>query len=868
MRSLRLKLRALFNRRKLDRDLQDEIAYHLEQRQAHGEARAAFGNVTLIQESTRDLWMFSWLEDLSRDVRHALRTMRHAPGHTLAIVLLLAVGIGANAAIFSLTYPILIDRLPVPEPNRLISFDGINTQRGRPGGWGWSGPTFEAFQRRYASADVAAAGAIPPGAGTDRRFDGLETKLVTGNFFHVLGLGAASGRLLVPEDDTYDDPRAVFVLSDASWKGRLGGDPSVIGREFQLYGRTFTLVGVTPGDFRGMGADIWIPYNWQPVVGDRDVRRDRGRSWLDLMGRLKPGVSLAQAQAEADIAWSQVRTEFRLPPEFSLRLQRGDRGFEGLRNRFATPLWILTGAVAMLLVIACANVASLLLARSGARQKEIAVRQAIGCGRARLIRQFLVESLVLACCGGLLGLVLAAVGARTLVAMAAPEAIEAVDPGLNGGVLWFTLAVSVGSAVLFGLIPAWRASKVSIEPVLKSAARGASASRSRQLLNRSCVVVQTAFSAVLVLGAALFGQSLYRLYSFDAGFEREQVITATVNARALGFRSNPDPQYAAAADRLVERLSVLPGVESVSVTGTGFLTGSSRTTGIVVQGRETESPRSPVRVNQATSNFLETLGVSIIMGRGFSPRDTTGAPLVAVVNQSFTRAHFPNETPIGKRLNAGYATPVEIVGVARDSKYNDFREESVPLVYLPLHQDPRNFNHVQLKVHGSAEALVPLVRAAILEVDPRFAPTRVETLEASLDRVLARDILLARLSGLFGALALLVACFGVYGMISYVVASRTAEIGVRLAIGAQPRGVLGHVIGDALKTVGPGLALGLAGALAVERVITSLLFGATGRDLATYAAVAGCLLLTSVVAAYVPARRASRIDPVIALRCE
>jgi hypothetical protein len=320
MHSLRLKLRALFNRRKLDRDLQDELAYHLEQRQAHGGVRAPFGNVTAIQEVTRELWMFLWLEDIWRDVRHAFRAMRQAPGHTLAIVLLLAVGIGANAAIFSLTYPILIERLPVAEPNRLISFDGISTQRGRTGGWGWSGPTFEAFRPRYGSADIAASGSVPPGAGTDRRFDGLETTLVTGNFFQVLGLEPASGRLLVPEDDTYDDPHAVFVLSHAGWRVRLGGAPDVVGRQFQLYGRSFTLVGITPVDFRGMGADIWIPYNWQPAVGDRDVRRDRGRSWLGLTGRLKPGVSLDQAQAEANVVWSQVRTEFQLPPEFSLRI--------------------------------------------------------------------------------------------------------------------------------------------------------------------------------------------------------------------------------------------------------------------------------------------------------------------------------------------------------------------------------------------------------------------------------------------------------------------------------------------------------------------------------------------------------------------
>jgi len=867
MRSLRLKLRALLKRRQLERDLREEMAYHLEQRQLHGDTRVPFGNITAIQETTRDVWMFRWLEDLSRDVRHAFRTMRHAPGHTLAIVLLLAVGVGANAAIFSLTYPILIERLPVREPDRLVSFAAISTQRAG-GGLGWSGPAFDFFRRQYGSAEVAAIGSVQAGAGTDLRFDGLETTLVTGNYFHVLGLDAARGRLLAPQDDSYDAPRPVFVLSNAAWTSRLGGDRNAIGAEFQLYGRPFTLVGVTPPDFRGAGGDIWLPYNWQPAVGDRDVRNDRGRSWLALTGRLKSGVSLAQAQAEANVAWSGVRAEFRLPPEFSLQLGPADRGFAGLRNRFETPLLILTGAVGMLLLIACANVASLLLARAGSRQKEIAVRQAIGCGRARLIRQLLVESLVLAGCGGLLGLAVATAGAQTLVAMAAPDALEAVGPGLNTGVLLFTLAVSAVSSVLFGLIPALRASKVSIETALKSAARGASASRSRQLLNRSCVVIQTAFSVVLVLGAALFGQSLYRLYSFDAGFERSQVVTATVNARALGFRSNPDPQYATAADRLMEHLSRLPAVESVSVTGTGFLTGSSRTAIILIQAREAESPRGPVRVNQATSNFLETLGVPVLEGRGFSARDTMGAPPVAIVNQTFARAYFPNETPIGKRLQLSANASMEIVGVARDSKYNDLREEAVPLVFVPLHQDPRNFNHVQVKVRGSAETLVPLIRAAILEVDPRYAPTRVETLATSLDRVLARDILLARLSGLFGAVALLVACFGVYGLISYVVESRTAEIGVRLAIGAQPRGVLTRVIADALKTVTPGVALGLTGAVAAERVIASLLFGAEGGNLPTYAAVAGCLLLTSVIAAYLPARRASRIDPVTALRCE
>ncbi len=865
MRAIRLKLKALFRRRQLNRDLQDELAYHLEQRQLHGETRAPFGNPTLIQEATRDVWMFRWLEELSRDVRHAFRTMRHAPGYTLAVILLLAVGIGSNAAIFSLTYPIMIDRLPVHDPDRLVSVAGISRSVGN--GLSWSGPSFDFFRERYASADLAASGSVAAGAGTEPRFEGLTTMLVTGNYFQVLGLETGRGRLLAPEDDS-EPPRAVFVISEAAWKGRLGSDLNVLGRQFQLYGRPFTLVGVAPPGFRGVGGDVWLPYNWQPVVGDRDVRKDRGRTWLDVTGRLKPTVSLAQAQAEGDVIWSQLRNEFRLSPEVALQLGPADRGFEGLRNRFGTPLRILTGAVVMLLLITCANVASLLLARTGARQKEIAVRQAIGCGRARLIRQFVVESLVLSACGGLLGLGLATAGAQALVSMAAPEALESIDPGVNAAVLWFTLGVSAGSAILFGLLPAVRASRMSIEPALKSAPRGASASRSRQLLNRSCVVVQTAFSVVLVVGAALFGQSLYRLYSFDAGFERQHVITATVNARALGIKANPDPQYAVAADRLIERLQRLPGVQSVSVTGTGFLSGASRTFRLAIEGRAAENAGGPVRVNQATSDFLSTLGVPIIAGRTFSARDSAGAPLVAIINETFARTYFPNETPLGKRFRQDNGASVEIVGVARDSKYNDIREEAVPLVFLPLHQDQRNFNHVQIKFQGPADSLLAQVQAAIVEADPRFAPTRVETLETSLDRILARDILLSRLSGLFGGAALLVACFGVYGLISYVVESRTAEIGVRLAIGARPRWILGQIVGDALKTVAPGLALGLGGAIAAERVVASLLFDAAGRELETYVVVIACLLLTSVLAAYIPARRASRIDPVIALRSE
>jgi predicted permease len=520
--------------------------------------------------------------------------------------------------------------------------------------------------------------------------------------------------------------------------------------------------------------------------------------------------------------------------------------------------------VGMLFLIACANVASLLLARAGVRQREMAVRQALGCSRWRLIRQSLIESALLALCGGALGLALAVVGSRQLVTLAVPTAARAIDVSLDGTVLLYALAASMFAVLVFGLAPAIRASRVSFDAALKSGTRSATASR--QPMNRLIVVGQTALCVVLVTGSALFGQSLYRLYGLDAGFDREQVVTATVNSQALGFELD-DPRYVPMADRLVERLSAVPGVRSVSIAATGFLTGSARARGNqVVEG----TPVQALRINQVTDAFLPTLGVRLIEGRSFDSRDRGKGVRTAVVNATFARSFFPGQSAIGKRFwsNDRPSEPIEIVGVAQDSKYNDLREEAVPLAFLPMAQFPQNFNHIQMKVSGPPATLIAQIRRAILEVDPRLRPSRVETLEESLDRVVARDILLARLSGLFGGIALLLACFGIYGMISYTVAARRTEIGIRMALGAQPGEVRGRIIGDALRVVAPGIAIGLIVALAAERYVESFLFGVTGRDPVTYGLVAIGLVVAAVLAAYLPGRRASRIDPVIALRCE
>jgi predicted permease len=660
----------------------------------------------------------------------------------------------------------------------------------------------------------------------------------------------------------------VIVLSYDFWRRVFSSERGVIGQNVYLFGTPFTILGVMPESFRGIGRDFWVPLNMQPVAGGgEDLRNNAGRTWLRVIGRVKSGASRDQAQSEAVIVLNQVIPVPPGQPPWKISVDPGNRSFtlNMLEEQYGSPLKILMAAVGMLLLVACANVGSILLARSGARRQEIAVRQAIGCGRGRLLRQFLVENLLLAGTGGMLGVLLAVLGARGLVLLAEPETLDRVYAGMNPTVLLFTLGVSMGAAILFGLVPALRASYSSIDPVLKTASRGARGSRSRLWLNRTFVVAQAALSMMLVIGAALFAVNLYRLYRVDPGYAPAQIVSATVNGRNLGYK---DPlEFARLAERLVDHISDIPGVQSASVSATGFLTTGRRTNDALIESPEGPRPVGNVRVDQSSRSLLETLGIPILAGRGFQDSNGAEALREVIVNRQFVEAHFDGENPLGKRI-VFEDSPATIVGVAGDAKFNDLREQPTAVAFLPIDQFPARFNVINVRTSGPAAAAIPFITRAILDIEPRLRPSRVETLDASRDRVIARDILLARLSGLFGAMALLVACFGIYGMISYVVASRTGEIGIRLALGAQPAAVRGSVIADALKTVVPGLALGVLGALAMERYVEGLLFNVTGRDPWTYSAVAVSLMVTSILAAWLPAGRASRIDPLSALRSE
>jgi len=872
LREIRYRIRALFRRRQLDRDLQDELADHLARRGESG--RAPFGNITLVQEQTRDVWTFTLLEDLARDLRHALRTLRNTPAQTAAIVLLLAISIGATSAIFSVVNAALLSELPVADPKGLVV---LNRLLGNVRVGAFSTPSARELQRQIASMELAASGVLTNpqlklSADAGEEIPELQTSLVSGNFFQLLGVQAALGRVFTAEDDRYEDPHAVVVLSHQFWRRYLGADRGVIGRQVYLHNVPFTVVGVMPESFRGMGRDFWVPLNMQPVAsGGEDARNNTGRSWLAMIGRLKPGISRDQARSELEIVFNRVTPPPPGQPGWKLSVDPGNRSFvyASLGTQYASPLWILMGAVTMLLLVACANVASILLARAGARQQEVAVRQAIGCGRSRLVRQFLTESSVLAAGGAGLGLLVAAGGSQALVSLAPPGSLDVVYSGLDGTVLWFTFVVSILSALLFGVAPALRASRLTIEPVLKGGSRGNTDTYARLWMNRAFVVTQAALSMILVMGAALFAVSLYQLYHVDPGYSTSRILSVPVNTRNLGYQVETG-QYAALAQRVVDRLVQVPGVQFASVSAAGFLSQSGRTTDVFIDSEQGRTRVGDVRVDQSSRSLLETMGIPVLAGRAFQPGDRAGAPPVAIVNEQFVRQHFQGRNPVGSRVwFDNERTPaVEVIGVAGDAKLNDIREQPLAIAYLSIDQFPYRFNFINIRTEDAASAILPFVGQAIREVEPRLRPSRIETLATSLDRILSRDILLARISGLFGAMALLVACFGVYGMISYVVAERTREIGIRLALGAEPWEIRRRMVADALKSVVLGLLIGIIAAVAGEKAIRSLLFGVQGSNPYIYAAVAACLILTSASAAWLPARRAGDIDPAIALRSE
>ncbi|HEX6069119.1 MAG TPA: ABC transporter permease [Longimicrobiaceae bacterium] len=888
----------------LSSELHRELEFHLTERidelmasgmteeEARREARLRFGNPAVQKERVRDRDILPWLDSLVADVRYALRSLRASPGFAVVAILSLGLAIGANTAIFSLIDAVLLRSLPVMRPEELVRV----TTPMRSGGLGegsdnFTNPLWEELRDQQ---DVL-SGAF---ATMDERFqlgEGGESRpvegaWVSGGFFSTLGVRPAAGRLVAPADD-YRGCSPVAVVSHGYWRSAYGGSSDVVGRTLSLNGHPFEIIGVAGEGFSGLqvgrAAEVYVPLCTMPIVQGGQDRLDDRTSWnLYVFGRLRPGVT-AEAAGRRLAALAPAIFGATVPEDWPTEAKEDYRrttltavpaanGYSGVRSQYRDALVALMAAVGLVLLIGCANVANLLLARASSRRHEVAVRLAIGAGRGRLVRQLLTESLVLALLGAAVGLLLARVATRLLMPymVMRGQRGEAVwlDLTIDGRILAFTLVVATGTAVLFGLVPAWRSARVDPRGALKGSERSIVEGHSRFRIGHALVVGQIALSLVLVVGAGLLLGTFSRLASEDPGFEPQGVLLASVD---MGNAGIPEEDLPRLKREILDRVRATPGVASASASSITPLSGVRVNSDVEVEGYTPATPRdASVFFNWVSDGFFSTMGTPLLAGREFDEGDGAQSPPVAIVNEAFVRKFFNGVNPLGRRLTikgrTGDDRLLHIVGVVRDTKYHSMREEGEPLAFVPISQadgPDRPWLELELRGRGATSSLVPTVTRAVGEVNGNFS-IQYRTLEAQLDASLARERLLAMLSGLFGGLALVLAVVGLYGTMAYSVAQRRGEIGIRIALGAARTRVMRLVLGEAGRLVVAGLLLGAVGALVATRWVESFLFGVAPSDLATWTASATTLALAAVAACAIPAWRAARMDPNAVLRAE
>jgi predicted permease len=887
--------------REFDEELESHLAMHIEDNLRAGmspeEARrvalSKLGGVTLTKELRREQGGLPMLETLLQDLRFGLRMLRKDKGFTAIALLSLALGIGANTAIFSIIDAALIKTLPVKNPERLVSFERGDVPPGSSRG-GFSHAFFEkARVQQELLAGVCAFWATPRvNVGMDGQAEVAKAQRVTGGFFAVLGVNALLGRTITEEDDKVPGAHPVVVISHHYWRRRFASDPAIVGKTISLNGHPFTIIGVTPPEFFGPivgeAPDFWAPMMMTEQISPGDSIKGYYRmGFSPMLARLKPEVSEQQSRTLLtellrQTALEEVGIEIELwSPERQQALRRqsialipasrgfATFGFPTVRTRFSEALRILMAAVGLILLIACANIANLSLARATARQKEIAVRLALGAGRFRLIRQLLTESLLLAGLGGALGLALAWWGIRFLLAlMASGRTPVYLNVTLDARALMFTAAASVLACVLFGLAPAWRATAVDLTPALKDSSRSADGG-ARLGLGKSLVVMQVALSLSLLIIAGLFVRSLGKLYMLDAGFKKENVLLVSTDPRMIGYQGK---QVAALYQHLLERFKTIPGVRSASLGGVGLL-GESGAKLIIIphaQGRPAP-PGEPQRppIGTVTPEYFETVGMTILRGRGFTARDFDrgSGQKAVIVNEAFARYYFGEEDPIGQRFGYNEAGDgQEIVGVVKDAKHSSLREPAQPTWYgAGFGQGATTF---QLHTAADPTGVIAAVRQAAREIDSNLPLYNIKTLATQVDESLSQERLISALSSFFGLLSLLLAGIGLYGILAYAVSRRTREIGIRIALGAQPGAVLRMVLRQGLILTLLGVGIGLAASLGATRLLESQLFGVTPTDQVTFVVAPIMLLTVALLAGLVPARRATNVDPLIAIRQE
>jgi predicted permease len=890
----------LLHRERFANELEEEMQLHLELRRQQQEesgvapnnARAAayrrFGNPTLVRERSYTSWGWSWLEGLLQDMLYGLRAMLRSPGITIVALLSLALGIGANTALFSLMDAVMLRSLPVKNPQQLVLL-GKADSSGITDDFGtsqlYSYPFYRELRKQnQVFSETAAIFSMRNdvhGTVSDRnQAEPVQVQLVSGTYFALLGVQAISGRTLTDLDDSTLGDHPVAVISYSWWKKGLARDPNVLNRTLKIGDTIYSIVGVAPPEFFGTvvgeSPDIWIPMSMVEQVPPhfKGAYSDNFKESLYILGRLQPGVSMAQATTNVNLLFQQILRHLRgsLSQDDAKALKEAHvpltpmaTGLSSLRQQFSDPLKILMGIAGLVLLIACANIANLLLARSTVRTREFAVRQALGAGRGRLVRQLLTESMMLALAGGALGVAFATVASRLLLRLVSggPEAVP-LNLAIDSRMLFFTLTVTLVTALLFGTIPAVRATRLELTQSLKDR-QGAATVRGKGLLAKSLIISQVAFSLLLVVAAGLFLRSLVNLARVDLGFDKQNVLFLHLDESSGGYKDD-EPRLYALYRQITERVNALPGVHSAGFSSFVFHEGSWNGS-VQVAGAEKPSDVD-VKHNVITNGYFSALHIPLLAGRDFGPQDTTMSPKVAIISERMARTMFPKGNPIGRHYSIGDKDEPEVIGIVKDVKFGSLQEDPETLDYVPVTQHPMYLGDLVVRYSGDFYDVSHTVQSTIHEIDRTLPITDVTTLDEWVARSITDQRVVAQLSTFFGLLAVFLSAIGIYGLMSYVVSRRTNEIGIRMALGAERMHVRWLVMREVLVLVAIGIAIGVPAALLSSRLVNRMLFGLHGNDPFSLLAAVFVLLLIAALAGYLPAQRASRVDPMIALRCE
>jgi putative ABC transport system permease protein len=814
------------------------------------------------------------METLLQDIKFGVRMLLKSPSLSIVATIALALGIGANTAIFSVVNAVLLRPLPFPDSGKLVALFEADAEKGRVRG-SHSYPNFFDLRSQATTFDKVAcyysSDFIMTGRGEPARLQGA---VATADLFPLLGIKPLYGRTFVPDDDKPTETGRVVILSEQLFHRRFNSDPSIINQPITLAGTNYTVVGVMPASFEFPIQNEPVEL-WTTIAGDASgktpVTAQRGAHFLRVIGRLKANVTPEQAQS--DLTAIAARLEQQYPDTNTHRTLRLEPALSALVGDVRPMLLILLGAVACVLLIACANVANLLLARATSRHKEMAIRAALGASRMRVIRQLLTESILLSLVGGALGLLLAVWWSDLLVALGQEDIPRAVHVGIDWRVLGFTFGVSVLTGLIFGLFPAFHSSKTELVESLKEGARGTSDAGRRNRMRSILAVGELAIAVVLLVGAGLLIQSLWRLQSVNTGLQPDNVMTFNVELPETKYKTDKQPRF---YEDLKTRLEATPGVQSASSIVPLPLNGDRFVISFQIQGREVARKDEPAAdIFMTGVGYFRTMGIPIIKGRDFDNRDQQGAPPVAIINEEFARQYFPNEEPLGKRILPGIRTiedekPAykEIVGVVGNIRNQALNTPPEPGYYLPQTQVPFSGMTVVIKTTNDPHSVMPAATKAVAAMDPDIPLYGVKTMREYMAASVATPRFSTTLLSIFAGVALVLTLVGLYGVMSYSVAQRTNEIGIRLALGAQARDVLLMIVKQGSRLIVIGLVIGLVGAYALTRLISSLLFGVTAKDPFTFAAAAVLLALVALLACYIPAWRATKVDPMEALRCE